>query len=191
MQASTQNPSESHAAVSADLLRGAFRELHGSRLHGFALLLTLGDQSVAARLAADALAAGTARVTELSHPERAAAWLRQRVVREAGRTRRTATARSDRRRAALEELGVDDVAYAGLSALGLRERAALVATAVERLDRRDVATIIGLDGTRLERLVRRARRRATSAGSSVLGEGSDTDGPLVSRIRAIAMRTLS
>ena len=191
MQAATQNPSESPAAASADLLRAAFRELHGPRLHGFALLLTLGDQSAAARLAADALAAGAARVTQLSHPERAAAWLRQRVVRDAGHLRRTAITRPDRRRAALEELGVDDAAFAGLSAVDLRERAALVATAVERLDRRDVATIIGLDGTRLERLVRRASRRATSAGSSVHGERPAGDGPLVTRIRAIARRTLS
>jgi DNA-directed RNA polymerase specialized sigma24 family protein len=190
MQASTQNPSESHAAVPADLLRAAFRELHGPRLHGFALLLALGDQSVAARLAADALAAGSARAAELSHPERAAAWLRQLVVREAGR-RPSAMTRPDRRRAALEELGVDDAAFAGLSALNLRERAALVVTTVERLDRRDVATIIGLDGTRLERLLRRARRRATSAGATVHGEQPAGDGPLVARIRDIARRTVS
>jgi DNA-directed RNA polymerase specialized sigma24 family protein len=191
MQATTPSPSESHAAVPADLLRAAFRELHGPRLHGFALLLTLGDQSAAARLAGDALAAGTARMAELSHPERAAAWLRQRVVRQAGHLGRVAIARPDRRRAALEELGVDDAAYAGLTALGLRERAALVATTVERLDRRDVATIIGLDGTRLERLVQRARRRAMNAGASVHGERPASDGRLVTRIRAISKRTLS
>lgn len=191
MQASPQNPSENHATVSADLLGAAFRELHGPRLHGFALLLTLGDQSAAARLAADALAAGTSRATELSHPERAAAWLRQRVVREAGRRHRAETTRPDRRRADLEELGVDDAAFAGLSALDLRERAALVVTTVERLDRRDVATIIGLDGTRLERHLRRARRRAASAASSVHGERPAGDGPLMTRIRAIARRTLS
>ena len=190
MQASTQNPSESHATVPADLQRAAFRELHGPRLHGFALLLTLGDQPVAARLAADALAAGSARTTELSHPERAAAWLRQRVVRGAGR-RRSEMSRPDRRRAALEELGVDDAAFAGLSALNLRERAALVVTTVERLDRRDLATIIGLDGARLERLVRRARRRAMSAGATVHGERPASDGPLVTKIRDIARRTLS
>jgi DNA-directed RNA polymerase specialized sigma24 family protein len=190
MQASTQNPTESHATVPADLQRAAFRELHGPRLHGFALLLTLGDQSVAARLAANALAAGSARTTELSHPERAAAWLRQRVIREAGR-RRSEMARTDRRRAALEELGVDDAAFAGLSALNLRERAALVVTTVERLDRRDVATIIGLNGTRLDRLVRRARRRAMGAGGTVHGERPISDGPLVAKIRDIARRTLS
>ena len=190
MQASSQNPSESHATVPADLQRAAFRELHGQRLHGFALLLTLGDQSVAARLAADALAAGSAHTTELSHPERAAAWLRQRVVKNAGR-QRSATERADRRRAALEDLGVDDAAFAGLSALTVRERAALVVTTVERLDRRDVATIIGLDGTRLERLVRRARRRAISACATVHGERPVGDGPLVTRVREIARRTIS
>jgi DNA-directed RNA polymerase specialized sigma24 family protein len=190
MQASTQNPAESHATVPPDLLRTAFRELHGPRLHGFALLVTLGDQAVAARLAGDALAAGSARIGELRHPERAAAWLRQRVVRQAGR-RRVGTTRPDGRRAALEELGVDDAAFASLSALNLRERAALVVTTVERLDRRDVATIIGLDGTRLERLVQRARRHATTVGASVHGERPASDGPLVTRIRAIARRTLS
>lgn len=190
MPASTQNPSESRATVPADLQRAAFRALHGPRLHGFALLLTLGDQAVAARLAADALAAGSARTTELSHPERGAAWLRQRVVREAGR-RRSEMTRPDRRRAALEELGLDDAAFAGLSALNLRERAALVVTTVERLDRRDVATIIGLDGSRLERLMRRARRRATTAGAVVHAEHPVSDGPLVTRIRAIARRTVT
>ena len=190
MQASTQNPTERHATVPADLQRAAFRELHGPRLHGFALLLTLGDQSVAARLAADALAAGAARTTELSHPERAAAWLRQRVVRGA-RRRRSGMARPDRRRAVLEELGVDDAAFAGLSAVNLRERAALVATTVERLDRRDVATIIGVGGVRLERLVRRASRRAMGAGAAVHGELPISDGPLVAKIRDIARRTLS
>ena len=191
MQASRPNPSETHGAVAADVLRDAFRELHGARLHGFALLLMLGDQPVAARLAADALAAGTVRLTELNHPERAAAWLRQRVVHEARRAGRTEMARSNRRRAVLEELGVDEVAYAGLSALGQRERAALVVTAVERMDRRDVATIIGVDGTRLERLVQRARQRARRAGSAVIADPSDANGPLVRRIRAIAMRALS
>src|SRR5688500_17359124 len=190
MQASTQNPSESHATVPAELQRAAFRELHGPRLHGFALLLTLGDQPGAARLAADALAAGSARTSELSHPERAAAWLRQRVVREAGR-RRSEMTRPDRRRAALEELGVDDAAFAGLRALNLRERAALVATTVERLDRRDVATIIGLDGTRLERHIRRASRRAMRAGAAVHGERPVSVGPLVTRIRDIARRALT
>jgi hypothetical protein len=190
MQASTPKQSDSRAAVPADLLRNAFRELHGPRLHGFALLMTLGDQAVAARLASEALAAGSARVAELSHPERAAAWLRQRVVREAER-RRSQAARPDRRRAALEELGVDDAAFAGLSALSHRERAALVVTTIERLDRRDVATIIGLEGMRLERLIRRATRRATRAGSAVHGERPETDGPLVARIRAVARRAMS
>lgn len=191
MQASPENRPELPGAVPAETLRAAFRELHGPRLHGFALLLTLGDQAVAARLAADALAAGAIRTTELSHPERAAAWLRQRIVREAGRWRRAEMTRPDRRRAALEELGVDDAAFAGLSSLGVRERAVLVATMVERLDRRDVATVVGVDGTRLERLMRRARKRATSAGAAILDDQPGDEGPLASRIRAIAAQTMS
>jgi hypothetical protein len=83
------------------------------------------------------------------------------------------------------------MALAGLSALGVRERAALVATTVERLDRRDVATIVGLDGGRLERLISHARRRATRAGASIPGDDVGGDGPIAVRIRAIAAQTLT
>src|SRR5262245_49203152 len=82
MSASARAPSPERSTGAPDegALRDAFRELHGRRLHGFALLLTLGDRAEAARLASDALDAGVARVDELRHPERAAAWLRRRVV---------------------------------------------------------------------------------------------------------------
>ena len=191
MKASRENRPTVSGAASDEPRRAAFRDLHGPRLHGFALLLTLGDQPLAARLAAQALAASATRTSELSHPERAAAWLRQHVVRGAGGRLGVADARPDRRRPALEELGVDGVALAGLSALGVRERAALVATTVERLDRRDVAQIVGMDGTRLERLVRRARRRALRAGGVAFDDRADADGPLATRIRAIAARTMA
>lgn len=191
MTASRENRPTVSGAAPDEPLREAFRDLHGPRLHGFALLLTLGNQPVAARLAARALGAGASRASELSHPERAAAWLRQHVVRGAGGRLGVADPRPDRRRPALEELGVDVVALTGLSALGVRERAALVATVVERLDRRDVALIVGMDGRRLERLVRGARRRALRAGGAAFGERGDADGPLATRIRAIAARTMA
>ena len=178
-------------ATHDETLQEAFRELHGARLHGFALLLTLGDQATAARLAADALAAGAVRAAELSHPERAAAWLRQRIVRAAGRGRRRSGPPHDRRRVALEALGVDDAAMAGLGALDVRERAALVAGTIERLDPRDLATVVGMDGGRLERLVQRARRRAMTAAAPLIDLGAGEDGPIAARIRSIAARTMS
>ncbi|MEA2650619.1 MAG: hypothetical protein QOI85_340, partial [Chloroflexota bacterium] len=84
MQAS-ENRATTPMETSPELVRAAFRDLHGTRLHGFALLVTLGDHARAARLAGEAIAAGTARTSELRHPERAAAWLRRRVTRNAER----------------------------------------------------------------------------------------------------------
>lgn len=192
MRAPSETDSSTERAKQDEMLQDAFRELHGPRLHGFALLLMLGDQATAARLAAGALAAGAVRAAELSHPERAAAWLRWRIVRAAGRGgRRTSGPQHDRRRAALEELGVDDAALAGLRALDVRERAALVAGTIERLDRRDVATIVGMDGGRLERLVQRARRRAMGAAAARIEPGAREDGPIAARIQSIAARTMS
>ena len=70
----------------------------------------------------------------------------------------------------------------------MRERGALVADWVERLDRRDVGTIIGMDGGRLERLVRRARARYMA----VMADMPDAlaDGPTAARIRSAAERVL-
>lgn len=190
IQESSANRPATAGAVLAERLRAAFRELHGPRLHGFALLVTLGDQSEAARLAADALAAGADHTAELSHPERAAAWLRRRVVREARHRTRGRAPLPGRRRAALDELNVDAAAFAALGALDIRQRAALVAITVERLDRRDVATIVGLDGARLEQLVSRARRRVARSGAAIVHDGHDDDGPIAARIRAIVARVI-
>lgn len=177
--------------ASTDELSAAFRELHGARLHGFALLVTMGDQATAARAANRALAEALPRLAELEHPERAAAWLRRRVL-ESLRGR-DATARVDgtRRLAALHRLGVDAIAFAALAPLTLRQRAVLVATSVERLDRHDVATIVGTDGHRLERLERRARSIATASAALVIGDDVPLGGPITSRVRTIAARALS
>ena len=190
MQAS-ENRATTSAETQPELVRAAFRELHGTRLHGFALLLTMGDRAQAARLAGEALAAGSARTTELRHPERAAAWLRRRVTRTA-RAGRGARDRSDRESGrALEELGVDVAAFAGLASLTTRERAALIADSIERLDRGDVATIVGAGGARLDRLIRRVRGRYTATVADALDGAPETNGPLVERIKAIAMRALA
>lgn len=127
----------------ADLLRAAFRDVHGPRLHGFALLLTLGDASLAGAAASRALAAGTARADELRHPERAAAWLRARVLREVRRSAAGHAVPVDIRHAALGSLQVGPAAVKALAQLPVEERAALVAGAIERLDITDVATVLG------------------------------------------------
>lgn len=176
-----------HAADAPDLVRAAFRELHGRRLHGFALLLTLGDGPGAARLAADAIAAGAERVDELRHPERAAAWLRARVVASSHRLRPTPL-RANERLALLADLGAEPAVVAGLSALTHAERAALLAATLERLDRRDVSTIIGKKGPALERLLGRARRRYAAAYAAASERRST--GPLTARLHAVAERAL-
>ncbi len=181
----------STAAAPIELRRAAFRDLHGARLHGFALLVTLGDQALAATLASEAIAEGNARTDELSHPERAAAWLRRRVVRAARSQLRDSPATAGRRRAALADLDTDAVAFASLAALDVRERAAVAAYTVERLDRLDVATIVGMDGARLERLLRHAHATAIQSAGRVLDEQPPVDGPITTRIRAIAERAMT
>jgi DNA-directed RNA polymerase specialized sigma24 family protein len=168
----------------------AFRNVHGRRLHGFALLLTLGDRALAARLVADALATAATRTDELRHPERAAAWLRARVLR--GMPRRRHVASPAEERAAFESLEIDPAVVDGLAALDARERAALIAADVELLDPRDVETVAGRQGERLERLLVRARRRYLAGyAAAPIGADADADGTLVRRIRAVAARTMA
>ena len=168
----------------------AFRDLHGRRLHGFALLLTLGDRALAARLTADALAAGSARAHELRHPERAAAWVRAHVVDHMPR-RHHAPSPSEER-AACDPLDAEPAVVDGLAALGHRERAALIASAIERLEPGDVETVAGRRGHALERLLVRARRRYADAyATTPLTSRRGDDGALVRRIRAVAARTMS
>jgi DNA-directed RNA polymerase specialized sigma24 family protein len=189
MQAS-ENRATTQVETPPELVRAAFRELHGTRLHGFALLVTLGDRARAARLAGEAIAAGTARTSELRHPERAAAWLRRRVTRNARRGGRSSSRAVAEGRAALEELGADAAAFAGLSALSTRDRAALVADSIERLDRGDVATIMGVDGARLDRLIRRVRQRYAATVAAALNDEAALNGPTAIQIQAIAARAL-
>lgn len=190
MQAHANRGTAASDGASPELVRAAFRDLHAARLHGFALLVTLGDRARAARLADQALVAGASRAAELRHPERAAAWLRMRVLHDAGRLRRPGNERgAAERRLALEALGVGQAAFAGLTSLSVRERAILVADSVERLDARDVATIAGVDGKRLQRLVRRARLAYAAAAVDAQHDPLE-DGPTVERVRLVAARAL-
>ena len=178
------------AVQERDASAAALRELHGGQLHGFALLLTLGDQQAAAKLAADALAAGAAQAHELQHPRRATAWLRRSVLDAAKRRRTDPNHDEPAMRAALRALGVNDEAHAALSALSILERAAVVASDVEGLEEPDVAKVVGLDPMRSRRLVRDALRRAISAGMAEPSQ-SGPDGPIVARTREIAARVLA
>lgn len=184
-------PAATDAATPPAVLRAAFDRLHGRRLHGFSLLLTLGDRALAGRLTAEALAAGAARSEELRHPERAAAWLRARVV--AAMPRRHHAPSPEEERAALDPLGADPAVVDGLADLGVRQRAAIITADIERLDPRDVETVVGRRGAGLERLLVGARGRYVVAYAAVpLASRRDPEaGPLVRRIRAVAARTLT
>lgn len=188
MAHSEEPPRHSPTASSlrSQSLRDAFVDLHGPRLHGFALLLTLGDRRRSAGLASAALASAQIRLAELRHPERGAAWLRASVFRAASRHRYKAIADP----MALSELGVTAAASRGLSVLTLAERVALIATVIERLDGRDVATVLGRDGRRLEVLVQRALRRYLGAAARASTDLSVPPGPIRRRVAATAARTL-
>lgn len=170
-------------------LGDAFRELHTQRLYGFAMIVTLGDWRRAALACEAALREGEERVAELRHPERAAAWLRARVLRRirGEPTRMLAEDRAD----ALERMGVDEAVFAGLAALDVTERAALVLASVERLDLRDVGVAVDQNAARLDRVLRRARVRYASAAARAMGADAQPSGPTVARIRAVAARALS
>lgn len=184
-----RSPTASPEREREDLVRKAFHELHGRRLHGFGLLLTLGDRGAASRLVGEALAAGVERAGHLRHPERAAAWLRARVVRNAGRAG-VGRGRVGDDRAAIAELGADAAVIAGLAALDRAERAAIIASSIERLDGRDVATIVGREAGSLERLLSRARRRYAMAYEAAAIDEPPLNGPLAARLHEIAMRAM-
>jgi hypothetical protein len=140
-------------------------------------------------LAADALEAASDHLASLRHPERAAAWLRRRVTRSAGGgDRRLAFAE---RLAALRDLEVSPAALAGLTALSRTERAGLIAIAVEALDQRDVGTVVGRHGERLERLLRAARRRYLAGATASPDDPEGPPGPIRQRLAASAARTMT
>lgn len=174
----TPHGAEALRAAEIDAMRSSFAMLHGQRLHGFALLLVLGDEVQARELATTSIAAGMAEVLALRHPERAAAWLRADVLRRA-RRRRSAGSRDG---GALRRLNANGAAVDALAALDLVPRAAVIAADVERLDPRDVNTIVGRSPSSGARLLADARRRYVAAfRGPVMAEG-----PLARRISAIA-----
>lgn len=185
----TAPPDASNADASPEEVRSAFRDLHGPSLHGFALLLTLGDRRRALALTSTALAEADAHATALRHPERAAAWLRARLTAAAGR--RDSRIDAERRLEALWPLGVMNAGLAGLAALDVVERAALIGSEIERLDDRDVATVVGRTGDRFDALLRRARHRYLEGSAAASDGSSGLGGPLTDLVRAAAARAMT
>jgi len=179
------------------LLAAAFRELHGTRLHGFAILVTLGDTQSAERAAGFALAAGAGRAAVLRHPERAAAWLRARTLRGLHQQpSSTRPAPVESRRAALAALGVDEAAYRGLAALTIDARAALVASPIERFDPIDVETILDASPAATRHTVAEVRARYLRFAARDLTDEADAAadppaGELLSRVQNVAARAFS
>jgi hypothetical protein len=176
----------------ADLLREAFGDLHGRRLHGFALLVALGDIERAERATAVALAAGEEHATALRHPERAAAWLRARVLGSLRGHGIGPSMTEASRRASLAPLGVAGPAFDGMAALSPIERAALVASVIEGFEPIDVETILDMGPTAARRITARALERyqlaGTAAEPSAIGAAP---GSLAHRVQEVAGRALS
>ena len=177
----------------ADLLRAAFRDLHGARLHGFSLLVTLGDRERAAQAASTAVAAGAQRADELRHPERAAAWLRRRVMKELRRARPSRQLAPAERHAALGEIGAAEPAIAALERLTQEGRAALVGGVVERFALTDMATILGTDLVGAQRALSRAQRDYVTAATRWMEElpnAAIPGGALADRVDEVASRAV-
>ena len=179
-------------------LREAFRHLHGSRLHGFALLVSLGDVRRAERAASEALASGEARASSLRHPERAAAWLRAQVVPKMRRSDRPDRMDAAARRGALRGIGVDGPAFDGLAALDFEARVAFVASSIERFAPLDIETILRTGPAATHRAIERARQRYLSVVTGLPegdgpppSAGSDLEGELGRRVRMVAERAIS
>lgn len=136
-----------------------FRSLHGPRLHGFALLMTLLDEPLAESLAAAALATVERRWRSLRHPERAAAWLRAHVVASARRANIRQPTRLEDRADVMARMRIDSTVVEALAALTVIERASLVVHDIEGLDERDCATVVRRGPAAEARLATRARRR--------------------------------
>ena len=193
----TSTPRAAATQVPDSKLAGAFRELHGKRLHGFALLVSLGETGPSERVAAEALEAGAAQAAALRHPERAAAWLRARALRglHQGVGRRQSPTPAVRRQT-LAALGVDEAMYTGLEVLGLEARAALVASAVERFEAIDTETILGVSAPAARKLVSRARDQYLQA---IHAQPTDKaafpqripDGVIATRVREVTERAMA
>ena len=151
---------------------------------------------VAERASGEALAAGARQASALSHPERAAAWLRARAARSLRHESRSSSIPEDARRAALAKLGVSAQVYDILAALNLKQRTAIVASAIERFEPMDVETILGGRPAAAHRALAEARANYLRIAAGQLRARPSADpralsGVLGSRIREAADHALS
>ena len=189
----TNRPDTRAPYADEGLLRAAFREVHGRRLHGFALLVTLGDRALATRLAREALAQGVTDATSHRHPERAASWLRHQVVRGVPRRLRRAVSQEERR-AALGALGVGRAAYDALARLSVAERTTLVAAGLEGLSGIDLELILGSRRAATPRRILEVRRKFLVGHIESASRGDVRDlphGPLAEHINRVAGQALA
>jgi DNA-directed RNA polymerase specialized sigma24 family protein len=169
----------------------AFHDLHGPSLHGFALLVSLGNTRRAEAAAGEALAAGGRQAEGLRHPERAAAWLRARVLHSL-RSGRLSSVTDAARWTALASLGVEEPVYEGLAALSVEGRAALTASAIERFESIDIETILGASPSATRRLVAQARADYLAAvGHRASVQTDEARGPLATRVQDVASRAMT
>ncbi len=91
----------------------------------------------------------------------------------------------------MADLGVGPAAATGLGALSVVERAALVASDVERLSVLDVGHIVGRSPTATRRLLLRARGRFLDTVSEEMQEVAVPPGPMARLIDEVAARTVA
>lgn len=170
-------------------LRAAFRDLHGARLHGFALILLLGDRALAAQLATETLDRLAVDAPRLRHPERAAAALRARLYQRALgiRSPRTPTESGV---VALSRMGIDAPTATALAALSLPDRAALLAVEIERFGDEDVATILRTGAAAARRRARGAYRHYLDRHPGGDGLLRTVPGSIGERVQAVAARAM-
>jgi len=165
--------------------------MHASRLHGFALLVTIGDEARAASAAAAAMKAGAKRAEELRHPERAAGWLRRQVIIELRRSWPTVPVTPAGWHEVLRRMHVTDTLISALESMTVERRAALVAGTIEGLELADVATTLDMDLARAGRAVEGARREYMDVAARSAAPAEVTlPGPLAQRIGDITARAI-
>ena len=173
-------------AVDAEQLQVAFWDAPAARLHGFALLLTVGDEPRAAAAARAALEAGDEHAAEMQPPEQAAVWLRRQLISELRKTWPTPYLPPQERRAALGRMGVVEPLISSLEGMSAEGRAALIASTIEGMGMADVATTLDTDLGGAYRAVEGARRDyLTAAARMAAGRPAATPGPLAHRIGEI------
>ena len=189
-----ETPTTGHAlpveAEDAEQLQEASSDANAARLHGFALLLTVGDEPRAAAAAIAALEAGAERA-ESQDADQAAAWLRREVIGELRRTWPTPYLAPGERHAVLSRMGVAEPLISALEEMSAEQRAALVVSSIEGMAMADVATTLDADLGDAYRAVEGARLDYLTTAARMTAPGpAATPGPLARRISEIRARAI-